>query len=107
VPITFDISLLPAPAATAFGVLFIDSRVADIDTLVCAAQPGTRAVVLNSAHDGLTQIAGALHVCMAREIHMRPDRAAKYEVVAGALASAQRLGLTKIGLVGSEQFAPP
>ena len=40
------------------------------------------------------------------EIHFRPDRAAKYEVVAGVLASAQRLGLLKIGLVGSEQFAP-
>ena len=41
------------------------------------------------------------------EIHMRPDRAAKYDTVAAALASAQRLGLTRIGLVGSEQFASP
>ena len=40
------------------------------------------------------------------EIHLRPHRAAKYDRVAAALASAQRLGLTKIGLVGSEQFAP-
>ena len=40
------------------------------------------------------------------EIHLRPHRAAKYEQVAAALASAQRLGLTKLGLVGSEQFAP-
>ena len=39
------------------------------------------------------------------EIHLRPDRAAKYEAVAAALASAQRLGLLKIGLVGSEQYA--
>jgi biopolymer transport protein ExbD len=39
------------------------------------------------------------------EIHIRPDRAAKYEAVAAALASAQRFGLQKIGLVGSEQFA--
>jgi biopolymer transport protein ExbD len=41
------------------------------------------------------------------EIHLRPDRAAKYEAVAAALASAQRFGLAKIGLVGSEQFAHP
>jgi biopolymer transport protein ExbD len=41
------------------------------------------------------------------EIHLRPDRAAKYEAVAAALASAQRFGLQKIGLVGSEQFAHP
>ena len=39
------------------------------------------------------------------EIHLRPDGRAKYEVVAAALATAQRLGLQKIGLVGSEQFA--
>ncbi|HEY8050298.1 MAG TPA: biopolymer transporter ExbD [Ramlibacter sp.] len=39
------------------------------------------------------------------EIHLRPDARAKYEVVAAALAAAQRAGLQKIGLVGSEQFA--
>ena len=39
------------------------------------------------------------------EIHLRPNRTAKYEAVAAALASAQRIGLQKIGLVGSEQYA--
>ena len=38
------------------------------------------------------------------EVHLRPDKDAKYAVVAGVMASAQRLGLTKIGIVGSEQF---
>jgi biopolymer transport protein ExbD len=38
------------------------------------------------------------------EVHLRPDRKARYEVVAGVMAAAQRLGLTKIGIVGSEQF---
>ena len=38
------------------------------------------------------------------ELHLRPDKNAKYAVVAGVMASAQRLGLTKIGIVGSEQF---
>jgi biopolymer transport protein ExbD len=38
------------------------------------------------------------------EIHLRPDRDAKYDVVAMVMASAQRLGATKIGIVGSEQF---
>jgi len=38
------------------------------------------------------------------EIHLRPDKQARYEVVAGVMASSQRLGLTKIGIVGSEQF---
>ena len=39
------------------------------------------------------------------EVHLRPDRKALYEMVAGVLASAQRTDLTKIGVVGSEQFA--
>jgi biopolymer transport protein ExbD len=39
------------------------------------------------------------------EIHLRPDARAKYDAVAAALASAQRMGLRKIGLVGSEQFS--
>jgi len=38
------------------------------------------------------------------ELHLRPDKAAKYAIVAEVMASAQRLGLTKIGIVGSEQF---
>jgi biopolymer transport protein ExbD len=38
------------------------------------------------------------------ELHLRPDKSAKYAVVAEVMASAQRLGLTKIGIIGSEQF---
>jgi biopolymer transport protein ExbD len=38
------------------------------------------------------------------EVHLRPDKGAKYAVVAGVMASSQRLGLIKIGIVGSEQF---
>lgn len=39
------------------------------------------------------------------EVHVRADRKARYEPVAAALTSAQRAGLVKIGLVGTEQFA--
>lgn len=38
------------------------------------------------------------------ELHVRPDRAVDYRVVAAVMAAVQRHGLTKIGLVGSEQF---
>jgi len=38
------------------------------------------------------------------ELHLRPNKLAKYDIVAGVMASSQRLGLTKIGIVGSEQF---
>lgn len=39
------------------------------------------------------------------ELHIKAAAKAKYEVLAGVLASAQRIGLTKLGIVGSEQFA--
>jgi biopolymer transport protein ExbD len=38
------------------------------------------------------------------EFHIRPNRLVEYKYVAAVLASAQRLGITKIGLVGNEQF---
>jgi biopolymer transport protein ExbD len=38
------------------------------------------------------------------ELHIRSHAKAKYESVALVMASAQRLGLTKLGIVGSEQF---
>ena len=50
------------------------------------------------------KIRGAAAQPIQPEIHLRPNKAAKYDVVAGVMASAQRLGLTKIGIIGSEQF---
>ncbi|EDT41016.1 ExbD/TolR family protein [Burkholderia ambifaria] len=38
------------------------------------------------------------------EIRLRPDKSAPYKAVAEVLASAQREGATKIGLIGNEQF---
>ncbi len=38
------------------------------------------------------------------ELHLRPDKAAPYRAVAMVMASAQRLGANRIGLVGHEQF---
>lgn len=39
------------------------------------------------------------------EIHIRSHGQAKYEVAASVLAGAQRAGLKKLGIVGTEQFA--
>ena len=50
------------------------------------------------------RLAGAAAQAVQPELHLRPDKSAKYEVVAAVLASSQRLGLTKIGIIGSEQF---
>ena len=38
------------------------------------------------------------------EVHLRPNKLVSYKSVAGVMASAQRLGVTKIGMVGNEQF---
>ncbi|MGS0894125.1 ExbD/TolR family protein [Burkholderia stagnalis] len=40
------------------------------------------------------------------EIRLRPDRQAPYRAVAAVLATAQRVGATKIGLMGNEQYMP-
>ena len=37
------------------------------------------------------------------EIHIEPHKLAKYSVVAGVMASAQRLGLEKLGVLGGTQ----
>ena len=38
------------------------------------------------------------------EIHVSPNRLAKYDAVARVLADAQRLGATHIGFTGSDQY---
>jgi biopolymer transport protein ExbD len=38
------------------------------------------------------------------EVHIRPNKLVEYKQVALVLASAQRLGVTKLGMVGNEQF---
>ena len=38
------------------------------------------------------------------EIHLRPNKLVAYKNVAAVMASAQKQGLNKIGLIGNEQF---
>ena len=38
------------------------------------------------------------------EVHLRPNKLVPYKHVAMIMATAQRLGVTKIGIVGNEQF---
>lgn len=40
------------------------------------------------------------------ELHVRADGAVDYGVVAMVLASAQRRGLTRLGMVGNDRFGP-
>jgi biopolymer transport protein ExbD len=47
---------------------------------------------------------GAASQAVQPEFHLRPNKLVTYKYVAGVMASAQRNGVTKIGLVGAEQF---
>lgn len=38
------------------------------------------------------------------EVHIRPNKTSQYAVFANVLSSSKRLGLTKIAVVGAEQF---
>lgn len=38
------------------------------------------------------------------EVHLRPNKACQYAVVASVLAATKRLGLNKIAVIGAEQF---
>ena len=38
------------------------------------------------------------------EVHLRPNKLVEYKTVAMVMASAQRLGITKLGVIGNEQF---
>ena len=38
------------------------------------------------------------------EVHLRPNKLVAYKNVAAVMAAAQRLGVTKLGMVGNEQF---
>ena len=83
----------------------LEPRVVRIDVL-----PGGQVIWDGEALAGRetleAKLAQAAAQADAPEIHLRPDRSAKYDTVAGVLAAAQRHGLAKVGLIGSEQFGP-
>jgi biopolymer transport protein ExbD len=47
---------------------------------------------------------GRLPVADQPEVHLRPNKLVTYKHVAAIMASAQRQGVSKIGMVGNEQF---
>jgi biopolymer transport protein ExbD len=50
------------------------------------------------------KLAQAAAMPVQPEVHLRPNKLAEYKDVAAVMASAQRLGVVKLGLVGNEQF---
>jgi len=57
----------------------------------------------------MSQLEGYFHVSAEKdpqpEIHLRPDRRVKYDVVAKVLAAAQRNRMKKIGFVNTSEFS--
>ncbi len=47
-------------------------------------------------------LTAAAHKDPKPELHLKPNKLAKYDAVAKVLATAQRLGVTNIGIVGNE-----
>jgi biopolymer transport protein ExbD len=60
--------------------------------------------VLQDRQELEQRLRAAAEMPVQPEVHLRPNKLVKYESVAMVMASAQRLGMTKIGLIGNEQF---
>ena len=60
-------------------------------------QPGDRGAIE-------TRLASVAAMPDQAEVHLRPNKLVVYKHVAMIMATAQRLGVTKIGIVGNEQF---
>jgi len=86
----------PPPSITKPQVVTID---VDFDGTIIwnGEQVATRAELEN-------RMRAAAAMAEQPEIHLRPNKLVKYRNVAMVMASAQRLGLTKLGIIGQEQF---
>jgi biopolymer transport protein ExbD len=51
-----------------------------------------------------SKMAASAALAVQPEIHLRPNKLAKYEIVAYVMAASQRAGLVKMGILGHEQF---
>lgn len=95
--VRLDLPLVPPPAAPPPAVVTIDIGADGI--ILWNRQP-----VDNGA------LAARLAVAAADpgrpELHVRPHKAVAYRHVAAVLAAAQRLGVTKIGIVAGEGVEP-
>jgi len=63
-------------------------------------------VALADVADLKAHLAAAAAQPQQPEMHVRPDKAAKYDAFAAVMVAANQAGLTKVGVTGSEQFIP-
>ncbi|HNY47116.1 MAG TPA: biopolymer transporter ExbD [Casimicrobium sp.] len=60
--------------------------------------------LMNSRAELEAKMTSAAAQAVQPEIHLRPNKLAKYEMVAYVMAATQRIGLVKMGILGHEQF---
>jgi len=60
--------------------------------------------LMNSRAELEAKMTNAAAQAVQPEIHLRPNKLAKYEMVAYVMAATQRIGLVKMGILGHEQF---
>ena len=65
---------------------------------------GWNGVVVSTDAELQSKLAAVAATPDQPEVHLRPNKLVTYKSVAHVMATAQRLGVTKIGLVGNEQF---
>jgi biopolymer transport protein ExbD len=61
-------------------------------------------VVLSSRAEMEDKMRAAADLPVQPEIHVRPNKLAKYNAFAEVMVSANKIGLVKLGVIGSEQF---
>ena len=61
-------------------------------------------IIIPNREELEVRLAAAVAQPIQPEVHLRPNKLVLYKSVAMVMASAQRLGITKMGIVGNEQF---
>jgi len=59
-----------------------------------------------AAHELEDKMTAVAQMVPQPEVHIRPNKASRYAVFANVLSSSKRKGLTKMAVIGSEQFVP-
>jgi biopolymer transport protein ExbD len=61
-------------------------------------------IIIPNREELEVKLTAAASQAVQPEVHLRPNKLVLYKSVAMVMASAQRLGVTKLGIVGNEQF---
>jgi biopolymer transport protein ExbD len=103
IPIQLHSVDLNLPTNTPPPPVVVQPQVVKID-IDASSQVFWNGVAVSDRADLEAKMTAAAALADQPEIHIRPNRRAKYKAFAEVMVSAQRLGLVKLGVVGGEQF---